>query len=134
MFFSVKKETVAHAQWRAANREKVNGYGAAYCRRNPEKTLYRTAKNRAKRLSWDFTITLRDVVIPIRCPVLGIVLTRGAGHGRDSSPSLDRWDTSKGYVPGNVWVISWRANRLKNDATIEELEAIVRALRSRTSP
>jgi hypothetical protein len=44
--------------------------------------------------------------------------------GRDSSPSLDRIDNSKGYVKGNVAVISFRANTLKNNATADELRAI----------
>lgn len=38
-----------------------------------------------------------------------------------SSPSLDRIDNRMGYVPGNVWVISWKANRMKSDASMEEL-------------
>jgi hypothetical protein len=53
------------------------------------------------------------------------------GESIDNSPSLDRIDTSKGYVKGNVWVISWRANKLKSDATLAELESIVLALRNR---
>jgi hypothetical protein len=45
-----------------------------------------------------------------------------------NSPSLDRIDNTKGYVPGNVWVISWRANDLKRNATLEELKLLVAAL------
>jgi hypothetical protein len=61
--------------------------------------------------------------------LLGITLDCRAPSRSDNLPSIDRIDPSKGYVKGNVWVISWRANRLKSDATFEELEAIVRGLR-----
>lgn len=58
--------------------------------------------------------------MPIYCPVLGIKLVPG-GQIKDHSPSLDRIDNTKGYVKGNVHVISDRANRLKSDGTPEEL-------------
>ena len=42
------------------------------------------------------------------------------------TPSLDRRDNSKGYVRGNVRVISWRANSRKSDLTALELWQIYR--------
>jgi len=48
---------------------------------------------------------------------------------QDAAPSIDRVDNSKGYVPGNVRIISWRANRLKNDATVEEMELIIKYMK-----
>jgi predicted RND superfamily exporter protein len=47
---------------------------------------------------------------------------------REYTPSLDRIDSKKGYTPDNVWVISHRANQIKNDATIEELKLITENL------
>lgn len=60
------------------------------------------------------------------CPLLGVPLdceVGGAdtGRRRRHAPSIDRIDSSLGYVPGNVWFISWMANRIKTDATAEEL-------------
>jgi hypothetical protein len=46
------------------------------------------------------------------------------GVKQDNSYSLDRIDSSKGYVKGNIWVISLRANRIKNDSTPQELRLI----------
>lgn len=88
------------------------------------------AKNRAKASGVPFDIT-RDYLISIfpadnRCPVLGIELQWGGGYtSRDNSPSLDRHIPSLGYVPGNLTWISNRANTLKRNGTIEEMEAVL---------
>ena len=58
--------------------------------------------------------------IPTHCPVLGVKLATGVGENLDNSPEMDRLDPAKGYVEGNMRVISRRANRLKNDGTAEE--------------
>ena len=80
-----------------------------------------SAHTRARKRGIPFTITADDISIPSHCPVLGLPLEQGAG---DRAPSLDRIKPSLGYVPGNVIVISSRANRIKNDATPLELYAI----------
>jgi hypothetical protein len=68
----------------------------------------------------------KDVSVPDVCPVLGIPLKVVSGKGfTDNSPSLDRIVPSLGYVPGNVVVISMRANRIKSDASLAELKKIV---------
>jgi hypothetical protein len=103
-----------HREWAAKNREK-----------HPEVYVWRNARNRAKEKGLEFSITLDDIVIPEFCPVLGIKLEKGNGPFKDASPSLDRLDNVKGYVKGNIAVISWRANRLKSDATIEEIEKLI---------
>lgn len=53
--------------------------------------------------------------------MLGLRLFVGQGGHHPCSPSLDRRDPALGYVPGNVWVISNRANTMKNDARPDEL-------------
>lgn len=80
----------------------------------------------------EFTITEQDLELPERCPVLGIPLTIGeGGKANPNSASVDRIDNAKGYIPGNVEVISLRANQLKRDATIEELEAVLAYMKAR---
>lgn len=100
----------------------------AYSRSNPEKRLFWSAKHRAKKQNLDFDIELSDIVIPECCPILGYKLEQGE-ENIHASPSLDRIDSSKGYVKGNIQVISHRANSLKSDATVEELEKLVNYLK-----
>lgn len=64
-----------------------------------------------------------------RCPLLGIELDYAATKSGRNSPSVDRRDPALGYVPGNCWVISHLANRVKSDATVEEIEMLARNLR-----
>tara|TARA_R100001443_G_scaffold31498_2_gene45569 strand:- start:1677 stop:1922 length:246 start_codon:yes stop_codon:yes gene_type:complete len=68
----------------------------------------------------EFTITKEDIIVPDVCPLLGIPIIPKA-KDRYHSPSLDRKDNSKGYTPDNTWVISTRANVLKNNAHSDEL-------------
>ena len=69
---------------------------------------------------------LTSLHLPDVCPVLGLVLEYNSGKGArsDCSPSIDRIDSSKGYVLDNIHILSWRANRIKNDSTPEELQKI----------
>ncbi len=89
---------------------------------NYEKHLFTQAKGRARRSKLEFSITLDDIVIPEYCPYLDIKLTKLWGFGRqDTNASIDRIDNTKGYVKGNIEIISFKANLLKRDATIKEL-------------
>jgi hypothetical protein len=87
--------------------------------------LWHLAKQRAKRRGIPFTLAISDIVIPAVCPVLGIPLHRGVGLWIHNSPTIDQVIRGKGYVPGNICVISYRANSLKSDSTIEELEKVI---------
>jgi hypothetical protein len=64
---------------------------------------------------------MQAIVIPAVCPVLGIPIVLGEQRS-ENSPSLDRITPKLGYVPGNVRVISDKANRLKGDRTLGELQ------------
>ena len=86
--------------------------------------VYATKKNSIK-AGVPFDLTGNDITIPERCPILGIKLQRGIGKPCYASPSLDRIVPAKGYTHGNVRVISYRANCLKRDATIEEMRAVL---------
>ena len=89
------------------------------------------AKQRAKRKGIEFSLIKEDIIIPTHCPILGIELKTNQSRGlRPNSPSLDRRDNNKGYTKDNICVISGRANTLKSNASIEELESILRYMKS----
>lgn len=96
---------------------------------NPLMNSFRCAKSRAKKKGEEFTITLEELEIPDVCPVFGIPIYSARGYRTDNSPSLDRTDNSKGYIRGNVRVISWLANCRKGDLTLEQAEALVRYMK-----
>jgi hypothetical protein len=96
---------------------------------NPVGQLLRRIKTRAKKKGLEFNLEYDDIFIPEVCPILEIPLYQGEGSLGTNSPSLDRIDNSKGYVKGNVQVVSSRANSLKRDASLEELEKIVEYIR-----
>lgn len=85
--------------------------------------MLQNVKRRAKELNLKFTLTVNDIDIPKFCPVIGIPIEIDAIN-RDNWPSIDRIIPSLGYVKENIIVVSYRANRIKNDATINELELI----------
>ena len=106
------------------NKERLNRQTREWHQRNPERSLVVSAKSRANKQNVPFNLTPEDIVVPKVCPVLGIPLFRQKGKRTDNTPSLDRIIPERGYVKENVRIISWRANRLKCDATFEELEKI----------
>lgn len=77
-------------------------------------------------------ITEEDIITSSFCPILGIPLKVNTGHlgGLSDSPSIDRKDSTKGYVKGNVWVISQLANQMKSNATPEQLKTFARWINS----
>ena len=92
------------------------------------KTLYNHIKGSANKRGIKFTITmcdLNDLSFPLTCPILDIPLIWNRGRADDNSYSIDRINSSKGYEAGNIVVISNRANRLKSDATLEEMRRLV---------
>src|SRR5258708_5795478 len=114
---------VKNREWHAANPGKAMAYYEAVKKNNPKKMMLGWARQRAKRNGWTFDLDISDIIIPDHCPVFGTKLDWWGD--KNNTPSLDRLIPEKFYVKGNVRVISWRANRLKSDATLEELKALV---------
>ena len=86
---------------------------------NPARVMLTNAKYRAKKVGLAFDLDISDIYVPEVCPILKVPFVIGR---RDPyNPSLDRIDNSKGYVKGNIQVISYRANSMKNASTKDEL-------------
>jgi len=81
---------------------------------------FRAKKSNAQRVGYSWDISFGDVYFPTHCPILGIELDYYAESTVEGSPSFDRINSNLGYVKDNVQVISWRANRIKNNGTAEE--------------
>lgn len=122
-------------------REKIKGLSVCYTCRNRKiekykkhcgerqyiiKAMFRNAQRRAKKQNIPFDINIDDIIMPDVCPILGIPLIKGTNKLIPNSPSLDRIIPEKGYVKGNVCVISHKANTIKSYLTKELLLNILK--------
>lgn len=106
-------------------KEKTKQRNMRYRTSNYERYLYNKVRNRCKHSGREFTINLEDIIIPSTCPLLNVSFDL---MNENLCPSLDRIDNTKGYIQGNVWVISTLANRMKSTATLEQLEVFSKNL------
>lgn len=111
-------------QYYKENTEQVRNSNKKYYHSNLEMAMLDRAKRRASQKGWNFNIELEDIIIPETCPIFGVPLVVGRNH--PYSPSLDRIDSSKGYIKGNIQVISRKANTIKSDATAEEVMLVAK--------
>jgi len=88
------------------------------------KIMLMNSKYRAKKLKLVFSLKSEDIIIPKRCPVLNIPLFRSKKNNWNNSPSIDRIDNTKGYTKENIVIVSRRANILKKDASLQELQQL----------
>jgi len=91
--------------------------------------LLNASKQRARNKNREHTITVEDIkaIYPTDgcCPIFGMKLEFNTAGFRENSPSIDRIDSTKGYTPDNIQIISWKANRIKGYASIQELEMLL---------
>lgn len=89
---------------------------------------FHNAKKRAALNGIEHTITKDWLAAnaPTNCPLLGVSLVYDAVKCTATSASLDRKNPSLGYTPDNCWVISFKANRIKTDASLQELKVLVK--------
>ncbi len=91
--------------------------------------LLNASKQRARNKNREHTITVEDIkaIYPTDgcCPIFGMKLEFNTAGFRENSPSIDRIDSTKGYTPDNIQIISWKANRIKGYATLQELEMLL---------
>ncbi len=120
-----------HVHGKPTKRDHCRFCNAAYMRsylskmrqEHPDKALLERARKRARRRGVRYSLRRSDITMPTMCPVLGLPIVTG-GTRASTSPSLDRIDPSQGYLPGNVRVISDRANRLKGHRDLQDIQRL----------
>lgn len=117
-----------HKHWRKkaqlkARMLKARGIGPTKLVADLRQAFWRRSKSRAQAAGIAFSIAPADIPLPERCEILGLKLDYSVVgiKATPNAPSLDRINNSRGYVKGNIQVISHRANKLKNDSSLEEL-------------
>jgi hypothetical protein len=130
--FAIRKETVQ----KELNDKMFKKWGSKWADKEYRKSLiYQTMREKfsrkkanAQRQGLEFTVEFGELTFPTHCPILGIELDYFAEFRSEYSVSFDRIDPNKDYVSGNVVVVSWRANRIKNDGSAEEHQKIANFL------
>ena len=128
------KERLDHAKkvWYEQHRDRVIETDRVWRKTHPQLYLYIRSKESAKRRNVEFNLDVEDIIIPRVCPYLGIeLIIMPARKDRNMAASLDRIDNTKGYIKGNIEVISLLANMMKRDATKEQLLKFAESIRSR---
>lgn len=139
----MKARTAYQKRWYKANKEKIRLDGKSYYQanrkrilryqfelrnRNPLKFMLDQARRRAQKHNWKFSVTADDLgIIPTHCPIFNVKLTYkrdGSGKIPANLATIDRINSKKGYVKGNVQIISWRANDLKKNITMKEMKQL----------
>jgi len=110
------------------NKEKLSFQWKLRKLKNPKQYLLTKARTNAKEKKVPFDLQINDINIPEYCPVLGLKLFFNDKRPNDNSPSIDRLIPKLGYVKNNIKIISKRANELKSNASIYEIESIIKYL------
>lgn len=123
-WYEKNKESVKskQLQYREQNKEAIALMRKRWVIENYLRNKLNGSRGRAKARGLPFNIELEDLDLPDVCPVLGIPLQISRSGSQSSfSPSLDKIIPERGYVKGNVQIISARANKMKADASPLEL-------------
>jgi len=118
-------------KYRLKNRNKLRKAARVYRRANPAVCMLANKRAQARAAGIEFNLTLTDLLpLPTHCPVFGMRLDYGRKkHVQPNSPSIDRIRPEKGYVKGNIAVISHLANTIKGTGSIAEHEAVIAYMR-----
>lgn len=133
---SKEKKRLYDIEYRKKNKEKrsqqnkvlYQSFRKVMFQNDPQYYLWYVARTRARKYGTEFSIEKEDITIPEKCPILGLTLVKGDGY-LPNAMSLDRVDNDKGYVKGNIRVISRKANLLKSSLTLEILENIIKYIK-----
>lgn len=136
-WYHENKDPTKLATYRASRRSEARAANARYVLRHKARVMWNNMRKRALALGRPFELTIdlvSDMLLETTvCPILGIPLEHSTGQAKSNSPSFDCFYPERGYVPGNVNVISWRANVLKSSASVEEVRALLAWMEATTA-
>lgn len=102
-----------------ARKGRLNNYFVQY-------TRGKKSECKKKGIPFDLDAEYLESIWTGVCPIFNVELHKAVeGMGSHKSAHLDRLNPDLGYIKGNVSWISCRANRIKYNASIEELKQIV---------
>lgn len=118
------REQILQAHADRAHRDPANRHAIEVRSRikYQERYLVRTSRANARVKGLAHTITESDIQIPLVCPALQVPFEYGTPY----AVSVDRIDSTIGYIPGNIQILSKKANMMKNNATAEQLRLFAR--------
>ncbi len=126
-----RKQALSRA-WHTANKSRTAAQRKETAKRwkqeNPARVLYNGMVASSKKRGHDIEVSFTQIeklLAPMTCALTGRQLTFGAG---DWAPSIDRIDSSLGYIPGNVRLTAWCVNRALGEHGEAILLEIARAL------
>jgi hypothetical protein len=92
---------------------------------------YYNTKQRATKLGLDFSLTKEWLIdnAPTRCPLLDIELVYNADKSVENTASVDRKNSAQGYTIENCKIISFKANRIKSNASVDEIALLVKNMK-----
>jgi hypothetical protein len=121
--------------YRQAHKDTIKNYMLNYTAdpKNRIRMLCYNAARRAKSRQLEYSGKIEELLIsnpPLYCACCGVILDYVRGKGNNpKAPSIDRVDSSKGYIPNNIEIICVRCNLVKTDGTIAEHELIVQYMK-----
>lgn len=84
--------------------------------------MIRNLKYSAKRRNIEFDLDFSQIELPVFCPILNIKLEYFGNSQLLNRATVDRIDNGKGYIPGNIMIMSRMANAMKNEASFDQLD------------
>ncbi len=95
---------------------------------DPRKSLFYSARKRAKESGLPFEISLDHILLGSPCLLCGKDMKKSTHGVKHDSPTLDKIYPQRGYVPGNVKVICYECNMRKRDWTPETMKDFLEKL------
>lgn len=108
-------------------RENKNKRTRARYLENLEKMMLKRTKYKCEIEDIPFNLELSDIIIPEYCPILEVKMIPYTY----TAASIDRIVPELGYTKGNIWIISRKANVMKNDANLKELEIFCKNIKEK---